>query len=49
MEIILRHCGRVGWIGIIIAGGKETYRTGIHYPSTQEALDQVRKFMEAAV
>ena len=39
-DIILRDCGSVGWLALIIEEGAEVYRTGIHYPTATEALEK---------
>ena len=40
-DIILRDCGRVGWLGIIEQDGKEVYRTGKHHSSYLTAMDAI--------
>jgi uncharacterized protein (DUF924 family) len=46
-DIVLRHCGAVGWLGILVDEfGNEVYRTGKHYSTDALALWQVKKHME---
>jgi hypothetical protein len=46
MDIILRHCGSVGWLGIVEENGVETYRTGKHHPCKFAALAAVDYWIE---
>lgn len=45
MDIILRDCGRTGWIGIVTVKDKEQYRTGKHYPYKDECLCAVNEWL----
>lgn len=36
-KIVLRDCGSVGHLGIVLKNGKEVYRTGKHWPTPEEA------------
>lgn len=47
MDITLRDCGFIGWLGLYIVNGKEIYRTGRHHKSAQLALEQVQKWLSA--
>lgn len=45
-DIVLRNCGCVGWLGILIDEfGNEIYRTGKHWPSSKDALTKVQLFI----
>jgi hypothetical protein len=46
MDIILRDCGRVGWLGIIEQDGKELYRTGSHWPNPTAAYERVCRWLD---
>jgi hypothetical protein len=44
MDINIRDCGRVGYLGIIAMVGREIYRTGEHHPTAAAALQAVEKW-----
>ena len=44
MDIIIRYCGRVGYLGIIEKAGKEVYRTWNHHRTAEEALQSVEEW-----
>lgn len=45
-DIILRDCGKVGWLGILKDPlGREIYRTGNHQPTAGEALAKVKAWI----
>jgi hypothetical protein len=51
MDIVLRNCGSVGWLGILIeeitpGNIVETYRTGKHHPCAFTALAAVDYWIE---
>lgn len=45
MDIILRDCGRVGWLGIVMVNGSETYRTGKHHLNKESVLYAVDSWL----
>ena len=46
VEIVIRDCGRVGWLGIVMRGKYELYRTGIHYPQAMNAFYKCCQWMD---
>lgn len=47
IDIIVRHCGRVGWLPIIVAtdSGAELYR-GSHHPTAEAAVAKAMEVWE---
>lgn len=45
-DTILRDCGSVGWLGILVKDGKEIYRTGKHYMMQLDCLFAVNKWKD---
>ena len=46
-DIVLRYCGSVGWLGIIInEKGEESYRTGRHHKNRAMALRRCDEWLE---
>jgi len=43
-EIVLRYCGAVGWLGLLMVEDVEFYRTGNHCKTAREALERVELF-----
>ena len=46
MDIVLRNCGAVGWLGLLMIDGKEIYRTGNHHRTKLLALGAVEDWIE---
>ena len=47
LDIILRYCGAIGWLGIVVDQNShiEEYRTGKHQPSSEVALNRVQTWI----
>ena len=46
IDIILRDCGGVGWLGILMKDGEEIYRTGKHHMMQLDALMAVNRWKD---
>ncbi len=44
-DIIVRYCGSVGWLGILMVNDKEVYRTGKHQTSAAKSLEAVEQYI----
>lgn len=51
VDIVLRYCGRIGWLGLVMnrETGKEMYRTGAHHTTDLLALDLCKSFVNVSV
>lgn len=41
-DIIVRYCGKIGFIGILVVNEKEVFRTGKHYLTAEKAFNKVQ-------
>lgn len=45
MEFRIIYAGRAGWVGTLLMGGTEVYRTGRYYMTPESAMMAVEDYM----